>query len=426
MRILIQGGRVIDPAAALDRITDLYIADGRIAAIDHLDGFQPDRTVDARDCLVIPGLIDLCARLREPGAEHKATIASETRAATAAGVTTLCVPPDTIPVIDTPAVVDMIQRRSRQLGLVTVHTLGALTKGLDGETLAEMGALKSAGCIGVSNALAPIAATQVLRRAFEYAASCDLKVFYYAEDPWLRADGVASEGPVATLLGVPGIPETAETVALSRALLLAEQTGVHVHFCRLTTARGLELLTAARDRGLPVSADTGIAYLHLTDENLLGQDPNCHLLPPLRDASNRDALRTAVTDGTLSAICSDHQPHDEDAKTGPFMAAQPGAATLEQFLPLTLALATGGGPALADLIATVTCNPAQLLGLASGTLRTRQYADVCVFDPQASWTVTADSQISAGKNTPFLGQALKGRVRYTLRHGHITYDADAS
>jgi len=426
MRILIRNGRVIDPAAGVDRVTDVYIHEGRIAALDALEGFQPERTIDASSCLVIPGLVDLCARLREPGAEHKATIASELRAAAAGGVTTLCVPPDTDPVIDTPAVVDMIQRRSRQLGLATVHTLGAMTQGLQGEMLAEMDTLKAAGCVGVSNALAPITSTEVLRRAFEYATSCDLRVFLYAEDSALRGRGVASEGPISTRLGLPGIPETAETVALSRALLLAEQAGVGVHFCRVTTARGLELLAAARDRGQPVTADVGIAYLHVTDNALLSQDPNYHLLPPLRDAGNREALRQALANGTVDAVCSDHQPHDKDAKAGPFVATQPGAATLEQFLALTLQLAGDAHHDLAGLIAAVTSRPAGILGLSAGTLQPGRAADVCIVDPEASWTVSPEQRVSAGRNSPFNGHTLKGRVRYTLRHGHVSHDSEAS
>ena len=425
MHLLIRNGRVIDPDAGVDRVTDVYVHEGRIAALDQLEGFKPQRTIDADGCLVIPGLVDLSTRLREPGEEHKATIASELKAAAAAGVTTLCIPPDTEPVIDTPAVVDMIQRRSRQLGLASVHTLGALTRGLGGEILAEMDALKAAGCVGVSNALSAIISAEVLRRAFEYAASCDLRVFLYAEDSTLRGSGVASEGPISTRLGLPGIPETAETVAVSRALLLAEQTGVSVHFCRITTARSLELLEDARNRGLTVTADTGIAYLHLTDNALLSQDPNCHLLPPLRDAGNREALRQGLANGTLDAICSDHQPHDKDAKAGPFVATQPGAATIEQFLALALQLAGDGHHDLPGVIAAITSRPARILGLSAGTLQPGSSADICIVDPEAIWTVSPDSRRSAGRNSPFNGHSLKGQVRYTIRRGQFSYDSEA-
>ena len=422
--ILIRNGRVIDPSANIDRVTNIYIHQDRIAALDELEGFVPDRTIDADGCLVMPGLVDLCARLREPGEEHKATIGSELRAAVRGGVTTVCVPPDTVPVIDTPAVVDLIERRSHQLGLASVHTLGALTQGLDGEILAEMDTLKAAGCLGVSNALSPITSTEVLRRAFEYAASCELPVFLYAEDAALRGRGVASEGPVSTRLGLPAIPETAETVALSRALLLAEQAGVRIHFCRVTTARALEMLGEARERGQAVTADVGIAYLHLTENALLAQDPNHHLRPPLRDAANREALRQGLANGTISAICSDHQPHDEDAKTGPFVATQPGAATLEQFLSLTLQLNDDAHLDLPGLLAAVTSNPAAILGLPAGTLQPGRAADVCIVDPAASWTVSPEERASAGRNSPFNGHNLTGRVRYTIRRGQFSYDSD--
>lgn len=422
--ILIRNGRVIDPSSQIDRVTDVYIHEGRIAALDKLEGFTPERTLDANGCLVLPGLVDLCARLREPGEEHKATIGSELQAAARGGVTTVCVPPDTVPVIDTPAVVDLIERRSHQLGLANVHTLGALTQGLDGEILAEMDTLKAAGCLGVSNALAPVTSTEVLRRAFEYGASCKLPVFLYAEDAALRGRGVASEGPVSTRLGLPAIPETAETVAISRALLLAEQTGARLHFCRVTTARALEMLGAARERGQAVTADVGIAYLHLTDNALLAQNPNHHLRPPLRDAANREALRQGLANGTISAICSDHQPHDEDAKAGPFVATQPGAATLEQFLALTLQLSSDAHQDLAGLLAAVTSNPAAILGLPAGTLQPGRTADVCIVDPAASWAVSADDCASAGRNSPFNGHTLKGRVRYTIHGGQFSYDSD--
>lgn len=425
MRIRISNGHVIDPASNVDKITDVFIHDSRIAGLDHMEGFQAERTIDASGCLVIPGLVDLCARLREPGAEHKATIASEVHAAARAGVTTLCMPPDTDPVIDTPAVVDLIQRRGRQHGLVTLHTLGAITKGLRGETLAEMDTLKAAGCIGISNGLTPVTSSQVLRRAFEYAVSCDMRVFYYADDADLHAGGVAHEGTISTQLGLPGIPEAAETIAISRALLLAEHTGASLHFCRITTARGLQLLAAARERGLAVSADVGICYLHLTENALLSQNPNYHLLPPLRDAANREALRQGLASGIISAVCSDHQPHDEDAKAGPFVATQPGAATLEQWLPLTLQLADEGQLDLSRLIAAITYEPARILGLSAGTLQAGRNADICIVDPKAAVTVTKESGLSAGHNTPFLGHTLQGQVRYTLRRGKLTYDYEA-
>lgn len=426
MRIQIRGGRVIDPAGPVDRIDDLCIADGRIAGLGRLDGFHADRVIDATGQLVLPGLVDLCARLREPGHEHKATIDSETRAAAAAGITTLCVPPDTEPVIDTPAVVDMIHRRSRQKGRVAVHVLGAMTRSLAGERLAEMDALKAAGCLGISNALAPVPNTQVLSRALEYAATCGLRVFLHADDPYLCEGGVANEGATSTRLGLPAVSVSAELIGLSRALLLVEQTGVSAHFCRLSAGRSLAMIADAQARGLPVTADAGIAYLHLSEDDIVGYDPQYHFIPPLRSPADREALRHALADGTLAAVCSDHQPHDEDAKSGPFVATQPGASTLEHLLPLTLALVDSGGLKLSDAVAAITLRPARILGLNAGTLQPGRSADVCVVDPRAEFTVSTTNLLSAGKNTPFMERTLQGRVTCTLRRGQFTYDTTSN
>jgi dihydroorotase len=424
MRIRISGGRLVDPAGAVNAVLDLYIADGRIVAQGAApQGFKADRTIDARNRLVIPGLVDLCARLREPGQEHKATIASECRAAVAAGITTLCVPPDTQPVIDTPAVVELIHQRAARCDLASVYALGALTRGLAGEALAEMAALKAAGCIGVSNALAPLLNSQVLRRALEYAATCGLKVHLYCEDTYLRNGGVVHEGPVSTRLGLPGIPETAETVALCRALLLVEQTGAQAHFCRLTTARAVHLIAEAQRRGLPVTADVAVTHMFLCDRDINGFNPNAHLIPPLRTEQDRDGLCAGLAAGTIAAVCSDHQPHDEDAKAQPFVATQPGASTLEALLPLTLRLAAEGAIPLMTAIAAVTWQPARILGLAVGSLQPGQTADVCIVDPESIRTITAAHLLSAGKNTPFAGWRIKGRVTHTLRAGRLVHEA---
>ena len=304
MRIRIRNGRIIDPAAGVDRQADLYIADKLIAAVGRSPaGFQPDREIDAAGKWVLPGLVDLCARMREPGAEHKATIASEAAAAAAGGVTSVCCPPDTQPVIDTPAVVELIHRRAKAARQSRIYTQGALTRALAGERLAEMHALKRAGCLAVGNACQPITNSEVLRRAMEYAANCGLPVFLHAEDPFLRNAGVAHEGAVSTRLGLPPIPQAAETVAVSRALLLVECTGARLHFCRLSAARSVALVAEAKKSGLPVSADVGICHLLLTDQDLIGYEANCHLIPPLRTLADQRALRQALSDGIIDAVC---------------------------------------------------------------------------------------------------------------------------
>ena len=427
MRIRIQGGRVVDPANRIDAITDVFIEDGRVAAVGRAPrGYKPGRIIDAKGLIVIPGLVDLSARLGEPGFNHKATIASELRAAAASGVTTLCCPPDTSPVIDTPAVIELIHQRAAKVGLARVVCLGALTRGLKGELLAECYALKMAGCVGVSNAREPVANTEVMRRALEYAATCGQTVFIHPEDPWLAGPGHVNEGPVSSRLGLPGIPETAETVALARDLLLVEQTGARVHFCRLSTARSLAMVAEARRKGLSVTADVGITYLYLTDVDVGDFDSACHVRPPLRSRRDRDALRKALVKGVVAAICSDHQPQDQDAKLLPFDATEPGISALESWLPLTLRLVDEGVLPLSDAVAAVTCNPAAVLGVNAGTLTAGVDADVCIFDPEAVWSLHEETMLSAGTNTPFLGETLKGRVRYTLYRGQFVYQAPAA
>lgn len=422
MNILIRGGRVIDPAVGLDATTEVCIADGRIAAVGHVpDGFQAEHTIDASQRVVCPGLVDLHARLREPGLEHKGTIASETRAAASAGITTLCCPPDTDPVVDTPAAAQLIVRRAREAGMARVQPLGALTHGLNGEQLAEMGALRAAGCVAMANARRPVASTLVMRRALEYAATLDLPVFLYPEDPWL-ATGCVHEGAVSARLGLAGIPECAEVIGLARDLRLVEQSGVRAHFCQLSSARAVELVAEARSRGLPVSADVAAHQLYLTEMDVNSFNARCHLRPPLRTQRDRDALRAGLASGALSAICSDHQPHDADAKLAPFPVTEPGASTLETLLSLALRLAGEAVLPLTAALAKVTCEPARVLGNGAGTLRPGAPADLCIFDPERWWTVSEHTLLSRGKNSPFLGWELKGRVTHTLLGGKVVYE----
>ena len=423
MRFTIKQGRVIDPAHARDEITDIYIGDGKIVGIGKSpQGFTTDRIIDARNSIVCPGLVDLAARLREPGFEHKATIASECTAAASAGITTICCPPDTSPVIDTTAVAELVHQRSALVGKSRVYCLGALTQELKGETLASMHALKGSGCIGVSNACAPINDTAVLRRALEYAATCDLTVHLYCEDFFLGEGGVAHEGVMAVRLGLPGIPETAETVALSRALLLIEQTGVCAHFCRITCAGSINMIAQAKEKGLQVTADTGIAYLYLTEIDLAGFNSLCHLRPPLRTLQDRDELRRGIASGVIDAICSDHQPHDDDAKSAPFGLTEPGASTLEVLLPLSLQLAQDHVLDLGQAIAALTIKPARIAGIDAGHLGIGAVADLCIIDPEQAWTVTKDCLVSAGKNSPFLDWEMRGKTTHTLVGGRIVFE----
>jgi dihydroorotase len=424
-RISIRGGRLIDPANGVDAFLDLHIANGTVVALGPPPtGFVADRILRADGQVVCPGFVDLCARVREPGYEHKATIASETAAAAASGITTLCCPPDTDPVVDTPAVAQLIYQTAQRGGAARVLPAGALTQQLEGKQITEMAALKRAGCPVMSHADRPIANTQVQRRAMEYAASFDLTVFLHPEDAYLREGGCVHEGRVGTRLGLPGIPQAAETVAVARDLALAEQTGARIHFRGLSTARATEMLAEARQRGIAASADVSAHQLVLSEADVDGFDANCRVIPPLRTLADRDALRRAVANGTIAAVCSDHQPHDADAKLAPFPAAAPGISALETLLPLVLSLVQEGIMDLTTAIARLTWGPAEILGLPLGRLDLGRSADLCVFDPHAPWTLTDESLVSRGRNSPFIGRALQGRVTWTLLQGQVVFRRD--
>ncbi|PIE83091.1 MAG: dihydroorotase [Candidatus Contendobacter odensis] len=421
MNVTIQGGRLIDPASETDTVTDLFISDQRISGIGHPPGsFVADQVISAHNRIVCPGLIDLCARLREPGQEHKATIASETRTAAAGGITTLVCPPDTDPVIDEPAVVELIRRRARSAGHARILTLGALTHQLDGERLAEMATLKEAGCVAVSDGGQPIANSRVLRRALEYAATFDLTVFLTPLDPAF-SDGLVHEGQIATRMGLPTIPVAAETGIIARNLELIHDLDVRVHFGRLSSGRAVELIARAQADGLAVTADAAVHSLHLSEIDMLGFDSRCHVRPPLRGLHDMEALRAALSSGVLTALCSDHQPHEPDAKQSPLGNTAPGISGLDTLLALGLRLVRDGVLPLPALIERLSWGAAQILGLDSGHLGIGAMADVCIFDPDVAWPVKHESLVSRGHNTPFLGWELQGRVTHTMLEGQLIY-----
>ncbi|MCC6074411.1 dihydroorotase [Pseudomonas sp. GCM10022188] len=423
MKVSIHGAHVIDPSSGLDRVCDIHLDGGRIAALGAApDGFDAEQQIAAHGLIAAPGLVDLAVSLREPGYTRKGNIASETRAAAAGGVTSLCCPPRTKPVVDTPAVVELILDRAASAGHARVFPLGALSKGLEGEQLAELIALRDAGCVAFTNGLAPMANNRVLRRALEYAATFDLTVVFKSQDADLAEGGLAHEGPTASFLGLPGIPESAETVALSRDLLLVEQSGVRAHFSQLSSARGVEMIAAAQARGLPVTADVALYQLILTDEALVGFSSLYHVQPPLRSRADRDALREAVKSGVVSAIASHHQPHEPDAKLAPFGATEPGISSVELLLPLALTLVEDGLLDLPTLLARLTCGPAAALRLPVGQLGVGAHADLVLFDAKAQ-TLAGEHWLSRGGNSPFIGHCLPGAVRYTLQGGRISHQA---
>ncbi|WP_207060568.1 dihydroorotase [Motiliproteus sp. SC1-56] len=422
MNIHIRGGRLVDPFNGVDAHQDLFLQAGRVVAIgDHPAGFEVEEVVEAEGCVVAPGFIDLQAHLREPGLTQKGTIETETAAAAASGVTTLCCPPLTQPVIDTPAVVQLILDRAAEAGYCRVLPLGAFTRGLEGEQLSNMVALKEAGCVAFTNARRPLPSNRTLMRCLEYAATHDLLVMVQAQDPGLGAGGCAHDGATADRLGLAGIPETAETVDVARHLLLAEQTGARLHFGQLSSRASLRMIEEARARGLRVSCDLAVHQLIFSDADLSGFDSRFHLLPPLRSQADRDGLRQGLASGSVDAVCSDHQPHEAAAKAAPFAATEPGMSSLETLLPLALALVEQGVLTLDQLVARLTVGPARVLGLAHEGLKEGALADICVFDPVREWSLTAESSRSRGLNSPLLGQPLKGQVRTTLLEGRVVF-----
>ncbi|MFZ5510518.1 MAG: dihydroorotase, partial [Pseudomonadota bacterium] len=353
----------------------------------------------------------------------RATLESELAAAAAGGVTSLSCPPDTDPPLDEPGLVEMLKHRARSLSRSHVYPIGALTVRLAGEQLTEMAELREAGCVAFSQANTPIVNTEVLLRALQYAATFGFAVWLHPQDPFLGRKGVAHDGEVATRLGLPGIPASAETVALATMLRLARDTGVRLHVARISCADAVDLIEAARRDGLAVSCDVSINHLHLSERDIGYFSAHANLVPPLRSLRDRDVLRQALADGRIDALCSDHTPVDDDAKQLPFDEAEPGATGLELLLPLTLKWAQEMRLPLERALARVTCDAARILGLEAGTLAQGAAADVCVFDPQAMLRVTRDSLKSQGKNTPFLGYELPGRVVYTLVDGRVVFEA---
>jgi dihydroorotase len=419
MRLHIKNGRLVDPATGKDGVGDLYVDEGKI--VERLK--SAERVIDAKGLVVSPGFIDLSARLREPGYEYKATLESEMDAAVAGGVTSLACPPDTDPPLDEPGLVDMLRRRALSLERARVYPVGALTMKLEGKALTEMAELAEAGCVAFSQANVPLADTQVLWRALQYAATFGFPVWLRAEDAWLARGGVAHDGEVATRLGLPGIPGFAETVALSTILELVRATGARVHVCRLSTAGAVELIRRAKAERLPVSCDVGIHHVHLCDRDLGYFDANCRLEPPLRSQRDRDALSRGLADGTVDCLCSDHTPVDEDGKHLPFGEAEPGATGLELLLPLALKWGQARELPLAATLARITSEPARVLGTASGRLAPGAPADLALFDPAAPLRITPEALKSQGKNTPFAGYELAGRVRATIVAGNVVYEA---
>ena len=425
MKIHIKNGRVIDPANKIDSNIDVFIAAGKIIALGHApEVFVANQIIDASGLIVCPGLVDLSARLREPGEEYKATLVSELQAAVAGGVTSLACQPDTDPVLDEPGLVEMLKHRAKQLNLAHVYPLGALTRQLQGKVLSEMGELREAGCVGFSQANIAITDTQVLWRAMEYAATFGFTLFLHAEEPFLAKDGVAHDGEIASRLGLKGIPSAAEALALASILRIAKETGARIHISRLSTAEGVEMIREAKKINPNISCDVSANQLHLTEHDIGFFDSNCHVKPPFRTQRDKEALSAGLKDGTIDAICSDHTPVDEDAKLAPFAEAEIGATGLELLLALTLKWAHQEKVSLLDAISLVSQSSAQILAIPAGNLSLNSDADICIFDANEYWKISPSSLKSQGKNTPFNGLELAGKVKTTLVHGQVVYKSE--
>lgn len=418
----IRSGRVVDPANEVDAVMSLFIDAGKIAGLSEPPkGFVADEVINAEGKVVCPGFVDLSVRLREPGQSRKGTVKTETLAAASAGVTSLCLQPDTKPVIDTPAVAELVKELAEKAQYPQIYPIAALTQKLEGTELSSMLSLKQAGCIAVGNASRPISNLLILRRAMEYAASHNLVLMCRPNDYWLGNKGCVHEGKLATRYGLPGIPDTAETIAVDQYLELAVLTGCRVHFGQISSRRAVIKIQQAQKYGMKVTADVAIHQLHLTEDDMIPFDSAYHVLPPLRTERDKGYLRQGLAGGIISCICSDHQPHDLDAKLGAFPETEPGISSLETLLPLMLKLVSQHAITLEQGIAALSQNPAAILGLKAGTLSPGAPADICVFDPELEWPVNADNWRSKGMNTPFWGQELKGRVTETVQAGVVIH-----
>ncbi len=426
MKLHIKNGHLVDPANQIDAQKDVYIVDGKIAAIGSAPaGFSADKTIDASGWIVAPGLVDLSARLREPGYEYKATLESEMQAAMQGGVTSLICPPDTDPVLDEPGLVEMLKHRAKSQNQAHVYPLGALTVGLKGEKLTEMAELSEAGCIGFSQADEPVLDTTVLLRAMQYAKTFNYTVWLRPQDPHIGRNGIAHSGAVASRLGLASVPVMAETIALHTIFELMRASGARVHLCRLSSAASIDMVRIAKKEGLPVTCDVGAHHIHLTDIDIGYFDSNARVNPPFRSQRDRDGIQHGLEDGTIDVICSDHTPVDDDEKLLPFGEASPGATGLELLLPLALKWATECGDRsssrMNQAIAKITCDAARVAGISAGTLAVGSIADLCLFDPHAHWKVEAATLASQGKHTPFLGYEVQGQVQATIVAGHVAY-----
>jgi len=430
VKILIKNGRLLDPKNGIDQICDISIASGRVVGIGKVDpSFEAKRVIDAQGLAVVPGLIDLSVRLREPGFEHRATLESEMHASLAGGVTSLVIPPDTDPVLDEPGLVEMLKHRAKQLNQANLYPLGAMTLGLKGEIITEMAELTEAGCVAFSQAVRPLIDYGVLYRTMLYAKTFDYTLWLHPFDAALSKGGVAASGAFASRTGLAGVPVQAETIALHVLFELQKSTGVRLHLCRVSSAAGLDLVRKAKAEGLPVSCDVSINQIHLIDQDIGFFDSNYRLDPPLRSQRDRDAIRQGLADGTIDAICSDHTPVDDDGKLLPFSEAEQGATGVELLFSLVYKWALETKIPVLDALAKITTQPASILLSGApalppcGHLDIGVPADLALVDLDAAWVVNRESIYSQSCHTPFFGYELPAKVKMTLVGGRVVWES---
>jgi dihydroorotase len=423
MNFLIKGGRVIDPSQGLDDTLDVVVENGTVKEIGKgLAAPAGAETIDASGRYVVPGLIDMHVHLRDPGLEYKEDIISGTRAAVAGGFTSLACMPNTKPAIDNKAVASYIITKAKTEGFCNVFPVGTITQGMHGDQLAEMGDLKEAGCVAVSDDGKPVKNSELMRRALEYANGMGILVISHAEELELVGEGVMNEGFTSTELGLKGIPRVAEDIATAREIMLAEYAGAPVHIAHVSTAGAVRIIREAKARGVKVTCETAPHYFTLTDDAVRGYNTNAKMNPPLREAADVAAIKQGLKDGTIDAIATDHAPHHIDEKDLEFNAALNGIIGLETSLPLSLALVREGVLTLQQLIEKMSCNPAKILGVNRGSLKAGSVADITVIDPDKNWTVVAEQLASKSKNSPWLGETMIGAAAATIVDGKLVFN----
>lgn len=420
MKLLIKNGRIIDPSGNVDRIADILAEDGVIAKIEpniEPDGFDTE-IIDASGKIVAPGLVDMHCHLREPGYEYKEDIESGTRAAAAGGITSVACMPNTNPVTDNAGTIAFIKQKAKEAGYADVYPIGAVSKGLKGEELAEIGEMKFAGAVAISDDGRPVTESGLMRRAMEYADMFDMKVISHCEDLGLADNGYMNEGDVATELGLRGISRAAEEVMVARDIIIAESIGVPVHIAHVSTRGSVELVRHAKSRGVRVTCETCPHYFSLTERACEGYNTNAKMNPPLRTDDDVAAIKEGLADGTIDCIVTDHAPHHEDEKNCEFGEALNGIIGFETSLGLGIkCLVKEGVLTLSQLIEKMSLNPSNILGISKGTLGIGKRADIVVFDPEKPWTVDVSAFQSKSKNSPYDKWELFGKPEYVILGG---------